>query len=159
MTLSSVVLPEPEGPRRATTSPGATSREMSSQRIDARLALAKVLGDASQADECALDAGLSPCSAPQRGGRVGLERGPHAKGAGQQADEDDNASERQHVVRLQHDAAREVVLDVGDEQGAEHEAGQPSASACCTIMPTMVRSGAPISFSMAIWRSFSMVMV
>ena len=29
MTLSSVVLPEPEGPRRATTSPGATSSEMS----------------------------------------------------------------------------------------------------------------------------------
>ena len=110
MTLSSVVLPEPEGPRRATTSPGATSMEMSSQGIDARLALPKVLGDASQADQCALDAGPSPCSAPQRGCRVGLERGSHAKTARQQADEEDNASERQHVVGLQHDAPREVVL-------------------------------------------------
>ena len=36
---------------------------------------------------------------------------------------------------------------------------KPSASACCTIMPTMVRSGAPISFKVAICFSFSIVIV
>jgi hypothetical protein len=36
---------------------------------------------------------------------------------------------------------------------------KPSASACCTIMATIVRSGAPISFNMAICLSFSMVIV
>ncbi len=51
MTLRSVVLPEPEGPRSATTSPGATSIETSRKRIDARFALAEMLGDSAQTDE------------------------------------------------------------------------------------------------------------
>ena len=37
--------------------PGRDVERDVAQRIDARLALAKMLGDASQADECALDAG------------------------------------------------------------------------------------------------------
>ena len=117
-----------------------------------------MLGDASQTDEW-LWTRPSPCSAPQRRCGVRLERRAHAKAAGQNADDEDDPSERQHIVGFEYYPPREVALDIGNEQAPNMKPVNPSASACCTIMATMVRSGAPISFSMAIWRSFSMVMV
>ena len=113
------------GPAQGHDLPGRDVDRDVAQGIDAGLALAKVLGDASQAHECVFWTRASPCSAPERGGRVGLEGGPHAESACQQADKDDHASERQHIVQVEHDAARKVVLDGGDEQGAQQEPRHP----------------------------------
>ena len=107
MTLSSVVLPEPDGPSRATTSPGSTSIETFAQRIDARLALAEMLGDAADPHERHAACAVCPCQPPSAVAGSTLQRGAHAKPARHKADDEHDAAEHQHIVGLQHDAARE----------------------------------------------------
>ena len=107
MTLSSVVLPEPEGPRRATTSPGATSIEMSRSASMRVSPSPKCLEMPRRLDQCALDTGVVHVQPPSAVAGSALSAARTPRRARQQADKDDHASERQHVVQVQHDAARE----------------------------------------------------
>jgi hypothetical protein len=106
MTLSSVVLPEPDGPSSATTSPGLNVERDVAQRIDARLALAEMLGDAVEPHQRTVRPAVA-ISAPECRGRIDLERCAHAETARQQADDEDDEAEDQDVVGLQHHTARE----------------------------------------------------
>ncbi len=49
--LSTVVLPEPLGPRRPTTSPAKDAQRHAAQRIDARRSFAEVLADVDELDQ------------------------------------------------------------------------------------------------------------
>ncbi len=64
-----------------------------------------------------------------------------------------------HIVMLEDNTARKKSLTVAMSSAPLPKPINPSASACCTIMPTMVRSGAPMSFRVAICFSFSIVIV
>ena len=111
MTLSSVVLPEPHGPRRATTSPGATSSETSRSASTRAVALAEMLGDARRARPAARARQRPSTSASQRRGRVDLERQPHAEALAIRQTTMTTPPSASALSGSQHDPARKVVLD------------------------------------------------
>ena len=97
-------------------------------------------------------------SATERCRWIDSQRCPHSEDARQETDHEDDAAQDQHVVRLKHDTAREVVLDWRSAAPRRRNrvipAPAPVAQSCHNGA-----IGAPISFSVAIWLSFSIVMV
>jgi hypothetical protein len=77
------------------------------------------------------------------------------KPACEKADKEDNTANRQHVVGLSKTRRGKKYLILAMSNVANINPVSPRARACCTIIATIVRSGAPINFNMAICRSFS----
>src|SRR5579864_6100113 len=121
-TLSRVVLPEPLGPSRPTTSPGKTDIETSTSASTRVMPSPKCFETACSSTS-ALGPVVSGMSLPhQRLGGVDLDGGPHAERRSHEADDEDDDEEHGDVSRLHLDAAREDALARPDRGDADGEA-------------------------------------
>ena len=119
--LMNVDLPDPLGPTSPTISPGKTEIETSRKASTRVSPSPKCLLIFLSSTSASLFETLSTLAA-ERFGRIDRQSKANAKAAGDEANHQNDCRQYNPIFGLENDAAREVVLDTGDQRDPKEEA-------------------------------------